>query len=119
MESPLQKLKPQHVVTALAMTGVDITEPIAAIVQDVIHALIEKQTEFSLEDATEIMHRHKPSDKSTSNQSQKLKELSACYRVLSECYVHDSKSKINIAISDKMDHLLREIELLRSQNKIS
>jgi hypothetical protein len=115
MESPLQKLKPQHVVTALAMTGVHVTEPIAAIVQDVIHALIEKNTEFSLEDAVEIMHRHKLSDKSTSDQSQKLKELTACYKVLSECYVHDSKSKINIAISDKMDYLLKEIELQRSQ----
>lgn len=111
---PLLTLKPELVRTALAMTEIHIDNlRIIEIIQDVFAKLHEKGADFSLDDAVEIIHKNRKEETKTLLNSDKMKQLQAVYRELSECYVHGSTNKINLKISEKMDRVLAEIEELK------
>jgi hypothetical protein len=104
MESKLVKINPQYVQAALAMTHISVDLETAAVIQDVIHALIDKETSFSLEDAVEITEKHKNLEKE--NKEMLLRER---YRTLSELYVPNSKHKLQIQISKELNAIIKQL----------
>lgn len=112
MASALVKLKPQHVVTALAMAGLETTEQQAGIIQDVIHCLIDKKTDFSVDDAVEITVKNAEKDKDKETMEVKILKLKERYKTLSELYDPKSKSKTQLKIGHEMEVIMLKLPTL-------
>lgn len=112
MESQLAKLDPHYVATGLGMAGIHTTDNVAAIIQDVIHELIDKKAEFSLMDAAEIIARHR-ADELAIEQNEKVLRLKERYKVLSELCIPGSVHKTQKQISAEMDRVIKELENLK------
>jgi hypothetical protein len=104
MESQLKKLPNNYVSTALAMVGINAKENVAGLIQDTIHSLIEMGGDFDLETASKLVVKHQ------FEPDNKLVELKAQYRVLSE--LHDPKSthRTHRKMGKMLEETLNEIE---------
>lgn len=104
MESQLKKLPNNYVTTALAMVGINAKENVAGLIQDTIHALIEMGGDFDLETASKLVVKHQ------FEPDNRLAELKAQYRILSEVHEPKSNHRTHKKIDKILDDLLKEIE---------
>lgn len=111
MESALMKLKSDLVRSALALTGIQVDNYTAAVLQDVILKLQEKGADFSIEDALNINHANKSELQDVSKYN-KIVELKERYRVLSELHDSKSKHKLQVHIGEEMKKVLEELKHL-------
>ena len=103
MELKSKKLSNQEVATGLAMVGLSVSENVAGLIQDTMHALIDQGNQFDLHTAVTIQSNY-------NSHKTKIEELNAQYRVLSELYNPKSKHKTQINIGLLLNDILKQIE---------
>lgn len=104
MASQLKKLPNNYVSTALTMVGINTKENVAGLIQDTIHSLIEMGGDFDLETATKLVVKHQ------FEPDNKLVELKAQYRLLSELHDPRSTHRTHRKMSTVLDEILKEIK---------
>ena len=103
MELESKKLSNQEVATGLAMVGLSVSENIAGLIQDTMHALINQGDQFDLLTAVSIQSNY-------NSHKHKVEELNAQYRILSELYNPKSKHKTQVKIGLLLNDILKQIE---------